>query len=174
MENTMNHTIRELQPTDIPHLIHYWLDADADYMRSMGVDLTKMPSREQWEQMLTAQLAQDYPEKQAYAIIWELDGQPVGHSNVNKITFGEEAFMHLHIWEPEHRKNGNGLAFMEMTIPMFFKNLKLKRLYCEPYALNPAPNRILPKLGFRLIKSYITTPGWINFEQEVHLWMLEK
>ena len=87
-----NLSIRELQATDIPLLTNYWLNADEDYMRSMGVDLNKMPSREQWEQMLTTQLAQDYSEKQAFAIIWELDGQPIGHSNVNKIVFGEEAF----------------------------------------------------------------------------------
>ena len=170
-----NHlSVRELQASDIEPLTNYWLNSDPDYMRSLGVDLAKMPSREQWLQMLSTQITQDYPEKQSYGIIWLLDGEPIGHSNVNKIVFGEEAYMHLHIWQPENRKAGHGLAFLKMTIPYFFKNMQLKRLYCEPYALNPAPNRTLPKLGFAFVKSYVTTPGWINFEQEVNLWVLEK
>ncbi|MBI1226772.1 MAG: GNAT family N-acetyltransferase [Bacteroidetes bacterium] len=167
-------TVRELQLSDIEPLTNYWLNADPDYMRGMGVDLTKMPSRENWEKMLSSQISQDYPEKQSYGIIWVLEGKPIGHSNVNKIVFGEEAYMHLHIWYPEYRKGGHGPLFLKMAIPFFFKNLQLKRLYCEPYALNPAPNRTLPKLGFTFVKSYVTTPGWINFEQEVNLWLLEK
>jgi len=39
---------------------------------------------------------------------------------------------------------------------------------CEPYALNPAPNKILKKVGFTFIKIYETTPGWINFKQKVN------
>ncbi len=174
MNDSINRSVRELQSGDIDAIASYWLDSDAAYMLGLGVDLTKLPSREQWHSMLSAQLAQDYHEKQAYAIIWELDGQPIGHSNVNKIVFGEEAYMHLHIWQPEHRKGGHGLAFVKMTMPFFFKNLQLKRLFCEPYSLNPAPNRTLEKLGFSFVKSYVTTPGWINFEQEVNLWVLEK
>jgi RimJ/RimL family protein N-acetyltransferase len=174
MESAYQYSVREINSDDIEAITDYWLAADADYLRGMGADKAKLPSREQWRQMLATQISQDYPEKQAYAIIWELNGEAVGHCNVNKIEFGESAYMHLHIWQPEHRKGGHGQAFLEMTIPFFFKNMQLKRLYCEPYALNPAPNRILPKLGFTLVKSYVTTPGFINFEQEVNLWVMEK
>ena len=115
MDLEKKRTVRELQPGDIDAITSYWLDSDVDYMRGMGVDIAKMPNTEQWQQMLSAQLAQEYHEKQAYAIIWEMNGQPIGHSNVNKIDFGEEAFMHLHIWQPEHRNGGNGLAFLEIA-----------------------------------------------------------
>ncbi|MCF8245970.1 MAG: GNAT family N-acetyltransferase [Saprospiraceae bacterium] len=174
MESESKLSVREISSGDIDAIANYWLNADADYLRGMGAEKTKLPSREQWHQMLSAQLAEGYPEKQAYAIIWELNGQPIGHSNVNKIVFGEEAYLHLHLWHPAHRKGGHGLAFLKMTIPFFFKNMQLKRLYCEPFALNPAPNRTLPKLGFSFVKNYVTTPGSINFEQEVNLWVLEK
>ncbi len=123
MKTEVKRSVRELQSGDIDAIASYWLDSDADFMRSLGVDLAKMPSREQWHSMLSAQLSQDYHEKQSYCIIWELDGKAVGHSNVNKIVFGEEAFMHLHIWRQEHRKGGHGEAFLEMAIPFFFKNM---------------------------------------------------
>ena len=165
-------TVRELTEADIPPLTEYWLTASDEFLTGMGVDLSKMPAREQWHTMLNQQLQQAYTEKQSYGIIWLLDGIPIGHSNVNKIVFGEEAYMHLHIWDAVVRKMGFGTAFIKLTIPYFFKNLELKRLYCEPYALNPAPNRTLEKAGFQFLREYITIPGWLNFEQPVKLWVM--
>lgn len=80
--------------------------------------------------------------------------------------------MHLHIWNPAVRKKGYGTAFIKLTLPYFFEDLKLKRLFCEPYSLNSAPNRALEKVGFELVKEHTTIPGWLNFEQPVKLWEL--
>ena len=165
-------TVRELTEADITPLTNYWLSASAEFLTGMGVDLSKMPAREQWHDMLNQQLQQSYPEKQSYGMIWLLDGMPIGHSNVNKIIFGEEGYMHLHIWDTAVRKMGYGNAFIRLTIPYFFRNLQLKNLYCEPYALNPAPNRTLEKAGFQFLREYITIPGWLNFEQPVKLWVM--
>jgi RimJ/RimL family protein N-acetyltransferase len=163
-------SVREIKQSDIDLIIQYWLEADPAFLQSMGVDISKMPAREQWVTLLTEQLSQSYKEKQSYCIIWLADDKPVGHSNVNKIVFGQEAYMHLHLWKPDMRHKGMGTALVKMTLHYFFKNLQLKRLYCEPYALNPSPNKTLKKAGFTWIKEYQTIPGWLNFEQVVNLW----
>ncbi len=163
-------SVRELQESDIGIVTDYWLDSSDAFLTSLGVDLTKMPPREQWASMLGEQLQLRPEEKKSYCIIWLYDSKPIGHSNVNKIIFGQEAFMHLHIWDASIRKKGLGNAFIKLTLPWFFENMQLKKLYCEPYALNTAPNRTLEKAGFSFVKEYITTPGWLNFEQPVRLW----
>jgi RimJ/RimL family protein N-acetyltransferase len=120
--------------------------------------------------MLSEQLSQSYHEKKSYCIIWLEDDKPVGHSNVNKIVFGEIAYMHLHLWYTGTRKKGAGTVFVKKTLPFFFENLQLKKICCEPYSLNPAPNKTLARVGFRFVNEYKTTPGWLNFEQTVNLW----
>ena len=165
-------SVRELRQIDIDPIIQYWLGSDEDFLRGMGVDIAKIPSREEWEKMLSEQLSQQIEEKKSYCIIWQVDNNAVGHSNVNKIIFGEEAYMHLHMWDPTNRKKGFGIEFMKMTLPYFFKRLRLKKLYCEPFALNPAPNKALAKVGFEFVKEYTTIPGWLNFEQPVKRWEL--
>jgi len=169
-ENTLS--VREIQEGDIELITQYWLNADATFLRGMGVDIDKVPSQEHWRKMLRKQLSQSYPEKESYCIIWEVDGKPVGHSNVNKIIFGQEAYMHLHLWNSGIRKKGIGTNLAKMTIPYFFKNMQLKTLYCEPHELNPAPRKTLERIGFKFLKEYVTTPGWICFEQSVNLWEL--
>jgi RimJ/RimL family protein N-acetyltransferase len=165
---------REMQENDIALITNYWLSAEPLYLKGMGVDLNKMPNKEQWKSILTEQLNQTYIDKKAYCTIWEMDGNPIGHCNVNKIIFGQEAFMHLHLWHREKRIKGMGVELVKKSLPYFFNNLQLKTLYCEPYALNPAPNKTLPKAGFEFLKEYVTVPGYLNFEQKVCLWQMTK
>ena len=166
-------SVRELQKDDIELIVRYWLDADPSFLVGMGVDLSKMPSRAGLTDMLLQQLNQSFSEKQSYCLIWEAVKKPVGHSNINKIKFGKEAYMHLHLWDSPLRKKGWGTALVKMTLPYFFQNFELKNLYCEPYALNPAPNKTLKKIGFQFVKQYVTIPGSLNFEQEVNRWELK-
>lgn len=169
---TTHLSVREIEAGDVELLTGYWLGADAAFLQGMGADPAKLPGREQWIAMLSAQLGQAYPDKQSYCIIWQANGRPVGHSNVNRISWGEEAYMHLHLWHPGARHKGWGPELVKMTLPYFFENLQLKKLCCEPYALNPAPNKVLEKTGFTFVKKYTTTPGFINFEQTVNRWEL--
>jgi RimJ/RimL family protein N-acetyltransferase len=162
--------VRELTVADIIPLLNYWYTATPEYLMSMGADINLLPKRKDFEASLKKQLETDYPYKQAYAIIWLMDGNAVGHCNVNKIDFGNEAHMHLHMWNPHSRKKGMGAELVKMSLPFFFKNLQLIKLICEPYSKNIAPNKTLAKAGFTFIKNYVTTPGALNFEQEVSRW----
>ena len=171
MENNLL-SVRELQQSNIPLIINYWLTANDAFLIGMGVDLAKIPSREEWVTMLSTQLSQSYEEKKSYCIIWLVDDKPVGHCNVNNILFGEEAYMHLHLWQSDKRQKGIGAALVKMSLPYFFNNLQLKKIYCEPYALNPAPNKTLEKVGFTFIKEHLSIPGSFSFEQPAKLWEL--
>ena len=130
-----NLSVRELQQTDINSIIDYWLNSDPSFIEAMGVDKAKILSRIQWKEMLTEQIEQPYQKKQSYCTIWLLNEKPIGHCNVNKIIFAEEAYMHLHIWKAEYRKSGTGTALVKKSIPFFFKNLKMNdtAASCELY-----------------------------------------
>jgi RimJ/RimL family protein N-acetyltransferase len=79
----------------------------------------------------------------------------------------------LDILHQAARHAGLGTEFLRRSIEVFFRRFALRRLYCEPYAANPAPNRVLSKAGFRFIERYRTIPGLINSEQEVNRYVLE-
>lgn len=168
--NDYNLSVREIETSDIDLIADYWLNSDPGHLKGMGVDLDKLPTREQWSSMLLKQIETPLPQKNAYCIIWLENGKPVGHCNTNPASFGQEANMHLHLWNSHSRKKGMGSALVRLTLPFFFENLQLKKLICEPYALNPAPNKTMEKLGFDLVKEYITIPGSLNFEQPVKRW----
>jgi len=168
-------SVRELEERDIPSIVSYWVDSPPEHLVAMGVDLEKVPSVENFEMMLQSRLKdKNYEEKTGYCLIWEIDGRAIGHNNVGDIVYGDHANMHLHIWHAEDRKLGHGMALIKMALPYFFNNLKLEKLYCEPYALNPAPNRIVEKIGFEFVKEYETVPGSLNCLQPVKRWVLTR
>ncbi len=174
MVNEFDITVREIQLKDIDLIADYWLESEPDFLVQMGVDLNKLPTRKALKEMLSVQCANPLMYKKSYALIWELNGAQVGHSNVNQIEFGEVATMHLHLWQATNRKKGMGTELVKKSIPFYFESLKIKKLICEPYALNPAPNETLRKVGFEFLKRHRTIPGSLNFEQEVNRWELSR
>ena len=168
----MKCSIREMTIEDIPLVVDYFVLADEAYLLGMGAIKNKLLPREEWIRLLKAEVKKPYREKEFYYLIWLLDDQPVGHSNVNKIHFGDSATMHLHVWDEQKRMKGMGVEFLKMTIPQYFEKLKLKRIICEPYSQNIAPNKTLRKVGFTFVRVYETVPGWINFRQVVNRYEL--
>lgn len=171
MMNTLS--VREIQLEDIDPLLNYWYGADEDFLLAMGVDPNLMPDRESFRQMLQDQINTSYENKKAYCLIWLHDNKPVGHCNVNPVNYGQEAWMHLHLWQTDNRLKGMGTELIRLSTPLFFEKLKLKKLISMPYSLNPAPNYALRKAGFSFIEEEFIKPGFNNFEQHINRWELK-
>jgi RimJ/RimL family protein N-acetyltransferase len=159
---------------DYARMVEYFLTADEPFLRGMGVDPNKLPERGAWLDRLLSDLARPDEQKQTFYLGWDCDGNRVGHCNVNQLLYGDRAHVHLHLWDASARRAGLGTEFLRRSIRVFFQRFALQRLYCEPYAQNPAPNRVLTKAGFRFLERYRTTPGLINFEQEVNRYVLDR
>ena len=168
----MNRIVREMTKDDVDSIIDYFLNADMEYLNGRGVDINKLPSKLDWTKIILTEFEKKFEYKKLYYLIWEIEGMPVGHSHINDIIFGQEAFMHLHLWNSDNRQKGNGSYFVNKSLPYYFQNFKLQTLFCQPYSLNPAPNKTLEKVGFIFMKKYETVPTPINFRQYVNLWKL--
>jgi hypothetical protein len=159
---------------DYERVLDYFLGADEAFLRGMGVDPTRLPHRDAWLDGLLPDLTRPDLQKQTFYLGWDYGRTRVGHCNVNQLIYGVQAYVHLHLWDPSSRRAGLGTEFLRQSVQLFFKRFALRRLYCEPYADNPAPNRVLTKAGFSFIKRYRATPGLINFEQEVNQYVIDR
>ena len=59
------------------------------------------------------------------------------------------------------------------AVPLYFETFRLRRLFCQPNALNTAPNRTLQAAGFRYVKTLMTAPSPLNYRQPITRWVLE-
>lgn len=170
----MNLKVRKMTVSEIPLMVDYFLESSTEFLKGMGADKRKLPARENWIGKLEKDFLKPNKEKEFFYLVWLINEEAVGHSNINKIDYGNTATMHLHLWHSVKRKRGLGVEFLKMTIPIYFREFELKALFCEPKAENEAPNKVLRKTGFRFVKSYETIPGWINFKQKVNRYEYKK
>jgi RimJ/RimL family protein N-acetyltransferase len=153
-------------------MLDYFYKADEPFLRGMGVDPLKLPQRDKWLDALLLDHEKPDKERDRFYLVWIFRGRRVGHSSINNIIHGTEAFLHLHLWNSKMRKASLGTEFVRRSANFFFERFNLQRLVCEPWAENPAPNRVLEKLGFTFVRRYRTIPGVIAYEQDVNRYEL--
>jgi RimJ/RimL family protein N-acetyltransferase len=163
-------------PADFYGMIDYFHSASDELLVRMGVDRSKLPPREVWfdHAWRDHQLPENDPRRDRFFLAWVLDGHVVGHSSINRITWGDSANAHLHLWRTDLRRAGIGSEFFRRSISIYFERFDLKVIYVEPHADNPPPNRVLEKLGFRFTERYRTVPGPVNFEQDVNRYEIDR
>jgi RimJ/RimL family protein N-acetyltransferase len=167
-------SVREMHVSEVGIRIKYFHEASDDYLLALGVDRALLPTPEAWLSFHERDFERPLKERENYSLVWELDGQAVGFSSLDHIVFGQEAFMHLHIVEPSRRRRGLGAHFVTLSASKYFEVFELMHLYCEPNALNTAPNRTLQRAGFTYLFSHETIPGPINLRQVTTRWVLER
>ncbi|WP_300175826.1 GNAT family protein [Bradyrhizobium sp.] len=167
-------TVREMTVSETDIIVDYFLNATPEYMETLGLDPTRFPAAESFRKRLRREAELPIEQCSAVLVIWLQDGEPVGFSTADEITYGAQAHMHIHIVDPEHRNSGIGAECVPLSVALYFERLKLKRLFCEPYAFNIAPNRTLQKAGFKYLKTHMSAPGPYNFHQAVNCWVIER
>ena len=167
-------SIREIGAGEAELIVGYFHSAPSEHLELMGVERAKLPQPGAWIDRITTEMDKSPASRQLHYLCWLYDGEPVGHSHINDIEYGSEAYMHLHIWPEPLRRRGMGAAFVRLSVPHYFSKFELQRLYCQPNANNDAPNRTLAQVGFRFLDNVDTTPSPINFPQTVSRWMLTR
>jgi RimJ/RimL family protein N-acetyltransferase len=170
----MSVNVREMLLEEVGLVIDYFHESSAEHLELLGVDPTRLPGRAQWRQLYETDFAQPIERRRSLLVRWEMDAKPIGFSSVDKVVYGREAYMHLHMVDSGQRQSGYGVTCVRQSIEIYFDRLRLERLYCEPNAFNVAPNRTLQKAGFKYVKTHLTVPGPLNFHQPVTRWVYEK
>ncbi len=163
--------LMKLEEVDV--IIDYFHGATPEFLNSLGVDPAKLPDAARWRAHYEHEFSLPIEQRKTLLVLWEMSGEPIGFSTADKIKIGDEAYMHLHITRPDKRRAGSGTELVKQTARIYFDTLKIQRLFCEPYALNEAPNRTLKCAGFTFVKTHETVPGPLNFHQSVTRWQLE-
>jgi RimJ/RimL family protein N-acetyltransferase len=166
--------VREMRPPDFDIRVDYFHDSSDEHLAMIGVDRALLPAREDWRSDFEEDFARPIERRAAFAVVWELEGEVVGFSSTDRIEFGRQAFMHLHLLRPDQRHAGLGSEFVRMSTQTYFSVLALECIFCQPNAFNVAPNRAVQKAGFRYLFTHETQPGPINFPQATTRWVLDR
>jgi RimJ/RimL family protein N-acetyltransferase len=166
--------VREMRLEETSLVIDYFHSSTPEHLEMLGVDPTRLPPRDVWASLFKSQYALPIAERRGFFVIWLTDGRPIGFSSCDKIVFGKQANMHLHVTEPGQRQRGIGAQCVRLSVDIYFQTLEINQLFCEPNAFNVGPNRTLQRAGFEYVKTHMTVPGPLNFHQAVNRWLFER
>ena len=166
--------VREMRFEETSLVIDYFHSSTPEHLEMLGVDPTRLPPRDVWASLFKSLYGLPLAERRGFFLIWLADGRPVGFSSCDKIVFGVQANMHLHVTEPARRQRGIGEKCVRQSVDIYFQMLKVNQLFCEPNAFNVGPNRTLQRAGFKYVKTHMTVPGPLNFHQAVNRWLIER
>jgi RimJ/RimL family protein N-acetyltransferase len=167
-------TVRPMTLQETANIIAYFHSATPEHLETMGVDPSRLPAVPQWQRFYDLLFGQPLEQRTSFLVSWLDDDKFIGFSTADKIIFGQQANMHLHVTAPSLRQQGTGTDCVKQSVELYFQTLQLKQLFCEPHAFNVAPNRTLQKAGFKYVKTHMTVPGPLNFHQAVNRWVIDR
>ncbi len=170
----MQIAVREMARSEVNLVIDYFHQSTSEHLEMLGVDRARLPPPNSWHKQFEHLFSTPIEKRPRFYVVWLLDDRAIGFSSCDKIVFGERANMHLHVSNPERRRQGIGTKCVLRSVEVYFQKLKLKQLFCEPNAFNAGPNRTLQKAGFKYMKTHMTVPGPLNYHQAVTQWMIER
>jgi RimJ/RimL family protein N-acetyltransferase len=138
--------LRDLEERDIATLVSYWFDSPSAYLTSIGVDVTKLRSRDEMAARLRASIGAAVPER-AYFVV-AADDRVLAYTNLNFRT-PEVAYAHVHILDDALRGRGFASQLMVRAFQLFFERFPLERVVLETSPENLGVNGLLQKFGLR-------------------------
>lgn len=166
--------VREMHPYEAEIVAQYFRSMASEAMDVLGVDPTPLPEWGCWMERLRAECALPFRHRSVLPALWTLHNEPFGFSTADKIAFGDQANMHMHIVDPSRLGVGLGAECVRQSAWLYFELLRVQRVFCEPPALNIAANRTLQRAGFKYLATYWAAPGALSFRRPVTRWVAER
>ncbi|HEV2841668.1 MAG TPA: hypothetical protein VGW39_10115 [Chthoniobacterales bacterium] len=164
----MQLTVRPFAPGDIAGYIAYVTEMPKAESERIGLAVDRLPPAGKMAADLAASLAEPIEQVRSFMLAWCVDGAVIGHSSVKDIVMGQSGRMHLHMWRTDLRGKGHGPRLFCLSALDFYERFDLQSIMCEPKADNPRPNRMLSKIGFPLLKTYVGASSEISLVCELN------
>jgi RimJ/RimL family protein N-acetyltransferase len=146
--------VREINEGDLPSQDAYFENATDEYLLRLGVNPDAIRGFKRDYSAFRAVQAPPLHERKIYGFAFEKEGVLIGSSTLKEIQFGKSAEIHGHIYDETLRGTGLVSSFLPEFLKHVFDLFELEVLIAEPSAQNPAPNRLLQKLGLSIQRSY--------------------
>lgn len=167
-------TIRAFKPADVESIVRYFFDASPTDLERMGVEASKLPVVGKMRSSLMQIALTPMGEGSSCYLIWEVDSKAIGHTSLKDIIPGKCGGMHLHMWNALVRGKGFGAELFCRSALEFYRIYQLPLIICEPRASNPMPNKMLQKIGFPLVRTYIGRSSDLSAETELNTYEVRR
>jgi RimJ/RimL family protein N-acetyltransferase len=147
--------IRDIEERDVDALVAYWHQSSPDFLRSLGVELSKLKAPEETRRRFLASLPHNGASRERVTVIVESAGALVAYSNLN-IRSTDEAYAHFHILKKGLWAKGVAYFLFPDAIEIFFADTPVP---CISFQTSPENHNIN-----RMLQSFAMTPELMHLD----------
>ena len=160
--------LRDLTPDDIEHVVCFWHDSGDDFLDFLGIDRSRLGSRDDTRQRFTRAIRTGDPDQPSIAFAITVNGGYAGYTLLNRYT-PDTNYSHWHITNPALRGIGLSTALYPYRIKTYFDLVPMSRLIHQTRTRNVAVNRMLDHWVPIAEKRYIENPDGMAMPGEFNL-----
>lgn len=170
----MELVLRDLEEADIPALVEYWHDSDPGFLQAVGVDLSKITTREETRQRYLSMLPSPPGEERSRRLLVVADGErPLAYSNIN-IRSPQEAYAHAHILDPRLRNQGLASNLFLSLTRIYLHHFGVETLIFQTAPENEPVNRLLQRFGLTPRRVHMPQPDGMSRPGDFNLYQLSR
>lgn len=132
----------------------YFDGATDRFLIRMGVDPSKIRGKKSNPNHYAEARKIPRRERPTFGFAFEQNGKLIGGSALKGIVYGDRADVHGHLWDESLRGKGLATGLALEYLRHVFNLFELKTLIAEPSVGNIAPNKLLQKLGLKIVDTY--------------------
>jgi hypothetical protein len=160
--------LRDLVPSDIDAVLHYWYTSGDDYLDALGIDRSRLGSTDQTRQRFLRAIRSSDPNQQSLAFAITLNREFVGYTLLNRYAPADN-YSHWHITNPRLRATGLSTALYPHRIQMYFDSVRMERLTHQTRTTNIGVNRMLDRYVPVAETHYVDDPDGVALPGTFHL-----
>ncbi len=149
--------IRDTEERDVDSIVAYWHQSAPSFLRSLGVDLSKLKSPVETRERFLNSLPDAGPSRPRATLVVAADGELISYANLN-IRSSDEAYGHFHILNGGFSARGLAYLLFPAAIQIFFDVLPLRRVLFQTSPENFNINRMLESFGLKPQRVHIDVP----------------
>jgi RimJ/RimL family protein N-acetyltransferase len=149
--------IRDVEERDLDTLVSYWHDNDLAYLKSLGVDVSKLAAREVTRSRFLSSLPDAPRPRERATFVVTADDELVAYTNLNFKSL-DEAYVHVHTLARNSLAKALAYALFPQMVTIFFASYPITRLLMQTSPENQNINRLLTRFGLTPERVYIEKP----------------
>jgi RimJ/RimL family protein N-acetyltransferase len=162
--------LRDVEERDIDPIVGYWHDSDPAYLDGLGIDRSKLISREaSRERFLT--FLDDSEQRARAAFVVTLAGCLVAYTSIN-FWSPREGAVHVHVLDETLRHRGVSSLLFVRALELYFRKFQLTRLVLQTSPSNDAINGLLRKFGLEPRRTFLDQPDGLGRPGEFYVYEL--
>lgn len=149
---------RDLEEPDIPVIVSYWCESSLEYLRSIGVDTSKVGDKQAVQHRFRQAIPAEGRTRSTIVLVVEAPGRGlVGYTSLNS-SDRDGGYAHVHILDEKLRGAGMAPFFFHRVIRFFLQQCSVDRIVFQASPENTNVNRLLQKSGLVPRRTYLQHP----------------